>query len=281
MFVRSIACAIENNVFNKQAFILVGYEQNSGKSTFCRFLCPKVLDEYYSEGFSLDKDGQISLAENLFINLDELAALSKYEINQLKSSFSKDKIKIRRPFEKKATTTPRRASFLGSTNNAEFLTDETGSVRWLCFEISRIDWDYKMNINIDNVWAQAYFLYKTGFKYNLSLEDVTENNLVNRKYQVSTPEAEVIAKKYEPGSALNHDKFLTPFEISKDLNEEYAGPYKFTPVNVGRALTYLGFERVQKRINGDVNPTRGYYVLIKSTNFLATLATSGTEELDF
>jgi len=281
MLVRSIACAIENNVFNKQAFILVGYEQNSGKSTFCRFLCPKVLDEYYSEGFSLDKDGQISLSENFFINLDELAALSKYEINQLKSSFSKDKIKIRRPFEKKATTAPRRANFLGSTNNAEFLTDETGSVRWLCFEITGINWDYKKDININNVWAQAYSLYKTGFKYNLTLADVTENNIVNRKYQVSTPEAEVIAKKYEPGTVSNHDKFLTPFEISKDINEENSGVYKFTPVNVGKALIYLGFERTQKRINGDVNPTRGYYVLIKSTNRLVTLVTSGTEELPF
>ena len=158
MLVRVVACALIDQVFNKQAFILVGVgekNQNSGKSTYSRFLCPPYLADYITEVFSPDKDGQISLSENLFINLDELASLSKYEINQLKSSFSKDKVKIRRPFEKKATTSPRRASFIGSTNKAEFLTDETGSVRWLCFEVIEIDWDYKTTIDINLVLSKV------------------------------------------------------------------------------------------------------------------------------
>lgn len=271
MLVRSIACALDNGIFNKQAFVLVGYSQNSGKSTFCRFLCPPELSEYITETFSPDKDGQISLAENLFINLDELASLSKYEINQLKSSFSKDKIKIRRPFEKKATTSPRRASFLGSTNKAEFLTDETGSVRWLCFEISEINWNYKDEIDIKRVWSQAYFLYKSkDFKYNITSDDVKENDQINRKFQKVTPEAEIISQKFEPGSALLHDGFLTPYQISTDLNIDHPGNYKFTPENVGRALTFLNYERVQKRINGS-NAISGYYVKFKINKQPSTL----------
>lgn len=281
MLVRSIACALVADVFNKQAFVLVGYAQNSGKSTFCRFLCPPELDEYITETFSPDKDGQISLAENLFINLDELASLSKYEINQLKSSFSKDKIKIRRPFEKKATTSPRRASFLGSTNKAEFLTDETGSVRWLCFETSQIDWNYKQEIDINDVWAQAYTLYKNGFKYNITAEDVKENDLVNKKFQKITPEAELIAQKYEPGTALVHDKFSTPYEISASLNLDNPGTYKFTPENVGRALTFLQFERVQKRVNGSQTSSYGYYLKNKIENVPSTPSTNSEDDLPF
>jgi len=272
MLVRVVACALIDQVFNKQAFILVGVgekNQNSGKSTFSRFLCPPTLEDYITEVFSPDKDGQISLSENLFINLDELASLSKYEINQLKSSFSKDKVKIRRPFEKKATTSPRRASFIGSTNKAEFLTDETGSVRWLCFEIIEIDWDYKTKINIDSVWAQAYFLYKENFKYNLSFDDIKTNDQANRKFQKQTPEMELISAKYEPATALNHDKFITPFELSNILHGENSTNYKFTSENVGKALVQLGFERAQKRINGSY-PTSGYYIKYK-TDSLNTL----------
>jgi predicted P-loop ATPase len=280
MLVRVIACALVDSIFNKQAFVLVGYTQNSGKSTFCRFLCPRELDEYITETFSPDKDGQISLAENLFINLDELASLSKYEINQLKSSFSKDKIKIRRPFEKKATTSARRASFLGSTNKAEFLTDETGSVRWLCFEINKIKWDYKEAVKINEVWSQAYALYKNGFKYNITAEDIQENDLVNKKFQKITPEAELISKKYEPGTLLNNERFTTPFEIATTLNSEYSGSYKFTAENVGRALTFLGFERVQKRTSG-ANPIYGYYINRKIENDPATLTINEEEPLPF
>ena len=283
MLVRVVACALIDQIFNKHAFILVGVgekNQNSGKSTLSRFLCPPVLDGYITETFSPDKDGQISLAENLFINLDELASLSKYEINQLKSSFSKDKVKIRRPFEKKATTSPRRASFIGSTNKAEFLTDETGSVRWLCFEIVGINWDYKLLIDINKVWAQAYYLFTSDFKYNLSFDDIKINDQANRQFQKSTPEVELISTKYEPGTALNHDKFITPFELANILTNECTTNYKFTAENVGKALTYLSFERVQKRIDGS-NPVSGYYINYKISKSPTTLTTNENNPLPF
>lgn len=44
---------------------------------------------------------------------------------------------------------PKRASIWGSTNKAEFLTDVTGSVRWLCFRVREINWDYKKHFDID------------------------------------------------------------------------------------------------------------------------------------
>ncbi|MFA6923840.1 MAG: BT4734/BF3469 family protein, partial [Bacteroidales bacterium] len=69
MLVRSVACALIDGGFNKQAFILVGEIQNSGKSTFCRWLCPPTLKDYYAENISTDKDSLISLSENFIINL--------------------------------------------------------------------------------------------------------------------------------------------------------------------------------------------------------------------
>src|ERR1035437_5597914 len=37
--VRTVRCSLVDDYFNKQAFIFVQPRQNSGKSTFCRFLC--------------------------------------------------------------------------------------------------------------------------------------------------------------------------------------------------------------------------------------------------
>lgn len=84
----------------------------------------------------------IALIENFIINLDELATFSKVEIGQLKSVLSKSFVKERHPFERKAKKLPRRASFIGSTNMTEFLTDPTGNVRWIPFEVFDIDWKY-------------------------------------------------------------------------------------------------------------------------------------------
>ena len=65
-----------------------------------------------------------------------------------------------------------------STNKDEFLTDETGSVRWLCFElIGKMNFTYKDKININDIWRQAYSLYKSGFAYQLTPEEIEENEI--------------------------------------------------------------------------------------------------------
>jgi len=258
MLVRSIACALTDGIFNKQAFILVHDKQNSGKSTFCRWLCPEKLKNYYAENISIDKDSLISLSENIFINLDELATLSKVELNTLKSMFSKDYIKIRRPFERKPCVSPRRANFIGSTNKTEFLTDETGSVRWLCFEIDGINWDYQNDIDVNQVWAQAYSLFKAGFKYQLNEDEVKENEKVNKDFQISTPEMEVVQQNYVPATKEKHEVFYTTTEMQHHLMKKYENNIKLNIINLGKALKMLGFEKGQRFIG--TYQVKGYYI---------------------
>src|SRR5690606_22380258 len=56
MLVRTVACALDNNYFNKQVFVLIGQEQNTDKSSFIRNLVPKNLEEYYTENINPDGD---------------------------------------------------------------------------------------------------------------------------------------------------------------------------------------------------------------------------------
>lgn len=258
MFVRTIACATNDKVFNKQALIFVHPVQNSGKSTLCRFLVPNQLADYVTENINTDKDSLISLCENLIIVLDELATLTKVEINGLKSIFSKETVKVRRPYERRPDMIPRRASFIGSTNKMEFLNDETGSVRWLCFELDSIDWNYSKNVDIDKVWGQAYSLYKDGFKYELTPEEITENETANRKYQVSTPEMELIQKYITPGTKEKHDEFWSSTDIVTYLTAKCDRSIKLNVIQMGKALSVLGFNREQK-YNG-VYQEKGYYL---------------------
>lgn len=267
MLVRTVACALDENVFNKQAFVLQQDAQNGGKTSFCRFLIPTALKEYYSESIGTDKDSRIALCENFIINLDELAKLNKNDINELKSVFSSQSEKLRRPYDRRAERLTRRASFIGSTNSQEFLTDETGSVRWLCFRIDKINWDYSKEVDIDKVWAQAYSLYNNGFEYQLTREEIEENDRINAAHNITTSEMEMIQLYLKPGNEANYDEFWNSTQIMQYLAAKTERAITFKPVLIGKALKILGFEREQKW-NGNYQ-IKGYYVtylLGSSTN---------------
>ena len=54
--VRTVNCAPEPDYFNKQCLVLVHPQQNSGKSTWCRFLSPPTRSKYFAEDMTTDKD---------------------------------------------------------------------------------------------------------------------------------------------------------------------------------------------------------------------------------
>jgi len=256
--VRTVKCALIDGYYNKQALILVDTAQNAGKTSFLRFLCPPALNDYIAENINPEtKDSLIALATNFIINLDELKQLSKSDINMLKSWISQDKVNVRLPYESRAQVVQRRCSFVGSTNMNEFLSDETGSVRWLCFRITGgIDHSYhnyitgEAEVNIDDVWSQAYSLYKSGFKCELDAEDIKSNEERNSQFKILAPEFEILQNFVEPSSEEKGD-FVTSTELHGIIQ-----PYtvtKLTPVMIGRALTHFKFPRVkhpQKQVYG-------------------------------
>lgn len=258
--VRILACALGYIPFNKQCFVFVS-GQNDGKTTFLRFIAPPEWQEYYTEDIDFDnKDGLITLARNLFINLDELRNLSRQDINKVKSFLTKDHIKARMPFDRRETKLRRRASFWGSTNNAEFLTDETGNVRWLVFEILGIQHDnggpegYGANVNINDVYAQAYALLQSDFKYQLSREEIEQSEAYNSAHTVKPPEYELILKYYDP--CADQSQFKTATDIKQHL--EIVSSQKLSPVNIGKALRMLGYTRHAKKIHS--RTLYGYWI---------------------
>lgn len=241
--VRAIKCGLETTYFNKQALIISHKGQSSGKSTWCRFICPPELAEYMAEDISNDKDARIQLCRNFLYNLDELAVLSKKDVNALKSFFSKTFINERLPYDRKNTTLPRICSFLGSTNMSSFLNDETGSVRWLCFELmDKIDFAYSKEIEIKNVWAQAYHLayHDPNFNPELTLKDIMENEERNKKYTKLTTEQELIAKYYEKSSDIND--FVTASDVLVTLS---CLNLRLNQINLGRALSGFNYQKVK------------------------------------
>ncbi|MBO0330090.1 VapE domain-containing protein [[Muricauda] lutisoli] len=245
--VRTVKCALIDGYFNKQAFVLSddGKGQNIGKSTWCRFLCPKQLSEYIAEDMGgNDKDSRLLLCKNFLINLDELAALARKEINQLKSQLSKDQINERLPYDRKNSILQRVASFIGSTNQSTFLLDETGSVRWLCFTVERIDFSYKSEFDMDNLWAQAYYLANDkSFDETMTRNDVIENEIRNKKFQTMTPEHELLLSYLKKPVIDSDGEFMTATDIVNHIQHATMSRQRLTTVNMGKALNQESYEK--------------------------------------
>lgn len=240
---RAVFCALEEGYVNKQCLVLASSLQNSGKTTFLRFLSPPNLRNYYTENISVDKDGIIAICKNLICNADELAILSKTDVNMLKAYISKSNVNVRLPYGRKAEFLERICSFVGSTNRTDFLTDESGSVRWLIFEVQNIDFKYSKEVDIDKVWAQAYFnaYKKENFNPELTSEDLLENEKRNEKFTQISIEQEVLLKHFEKSEHISD--FLTATDIMLAMNEALS--LRLNNVKLGKALTYLKYQRIK------------------------------------
>ena len=258
-FTRAVLCALEKEKINKHCLVLANTMQNSGKSTFLRFFIPKRLMNYLSEDIGLDKDSRIKLCKNLIINLDELSVLAKADINSLKAYISKTHINERLPYARKSEYLERICSFVGSTNKTDFLTDESGSVRWIIFEVTeKINFNYSSEIDIDKVWAQAYFNAYKRRNYNpeLTLADISQNEKRNERFTQLTLEQEMINKYYEPSDNL--EDFMTATEVMIFLQNQIV---RLNHLKIGRALSSFKFPRVK-------HPQRqiyGYLIRLKTT----------------
>jgi len=265
MLVRSLACSLGYIPFNKQVFCLVGEDQNLGKSSFLRFLCPTELKKYWQENLMLkDKDSLKALAVNIFILLDEVDKIGYKDLGQIKSKISQEKVKMRLPFGKSDVFMDRIVNFMATTNQKELLVDDQ-NVRWLIFDVKSIlhdnggDKGYNKSIDIDNVWAQAYYLLKNGFDFKLSNDEIRLSEERNNKH-FSKPsiEQEFIQRYFTPSEKDGAEAvFLTASEI---LNYIKGKSHNLTLYanNIGVAMTKLGFKKSAKRING--TPAKGYWV---------------------
>jgi hypothetical protein len=276
MLVRTIRCALDDNYANRTVFVLVSNTQNNGKSTFIRWLNPFGLHQYYAENSLEDnKDSRIRLGEVFIYNLEELATISKIEINKLKAIISQVGTRDRKPFGRQAENIVRRCSFWGSTNLSTFLTDDNNT-RWLCFDIKKIDFTYMQKVDKDQMWGQAYRLYKSGYNSELSQDESESRDKQNTTFQIQTVEGDLLSKYFEPAKEGEYRAvFLTSTSIHERLlllTKE--SRIKISSVWIGRSLSRLGYTRVRK------NNIYGYWVRPINQDVYTSYNNDGENKLD-
>jgi len=246
-FVALVGSMVEDEVINHTVVIFVG-GQGIGKTTWLKNLVPSQLQRYFYSGIidPTNKDAMIQLSECLLINLDELETLNRSEIGSLKDLITKPSIRVRRPYGHVAEYLVRRASFTGSVNQVNFLTDVTGSRRFLCFDVKHINYQHGLDVSL--AYSQALSLFKSGFQHWFDQEEIraiTENNEI---FRARTIEEELLDEFYEPCEKHDATGLFTTTMLFGAIqqNKEHLAMSNAAVQRLGKALHARKFKQFKQ-----------------------------------
>ncbi len=217
--------------------------QGCGKSTAVRILAdPWFSDAMINVG---DKDAVLAIRSAWVIELGELSAMRKAEIDLLKQFISQSVDRIRVPYGRLTESFPRQSVFIGTTNSSEYLKDTTGNRRFWPVKVTQCNFK-RLSEDRTQLLAEAKFAYEMGEA--LHLDDRLEK-LAAREQDARVFIDEWVSKLQDflESSPENFD--VTEFTIS-DLFGEW-GPFRNArdttaeQMRAGAALRLLNYTKIR------------------------------------
>ena len=241
---------------NSVAPLLVSTTQGLGKSTFCRMLLPQELRDYFTESFDLTNasSAENKLASYGLINLDEFDRLSVSRMPQLKNLMQMEDLRVRRAYRRSAESLPRIASFIGTSNRRDLLTDLSGSRRFICVEVEHAI-DCTTSIDHAQLYAQLLHELNNGERCWFSKAEEAEIQAANRPFYRITPAEELIGSCFAFAEAGEQGaRLMSAADIYTVLKKKNPAALKdCSCTSFSRLLAQLG-QRVHTRYGN------GYWV---------------------
>ena len=218
--------------------LLIG-RQGCGKSSFCRILLPRDLQDYYNDriNFKNEQDLNLGLSSFGLINLDEFDKITQRQQIVLKYLVSTADLKYRPPYGKAYTPNRRYASFIGTTNEQTPLTDPSGSRRFLCVSIDG-DIDFETPVQHAQLYAQLLHEIRQGERYWLSKEEERQLMEHNLNYQRLNGLGEMLMSLIQKPRNDEDGEWLGLKELSALIKSHFKG-YKEDATSIQKIAAYL------------------------------------------
>ena len=251
-----IAAIFDAEEVNHEILVFIG-RQGSYKSTWFHYLLPPELRQYFlpklMSNAGITKDDLFKIAQSGLVCLEEIDNMKQRDLNQLKAITTMRTINERRSYGEFNEFHRHIASFCATGNNRFFLTDHTGNRRFLTFEVESIVPPQTYDYGYEGVYAQAYALWRQGFRYWFDEEENAEINRRNTEFEAPNKEWELINKYYRRPLQGEECKFLTATDILERIN--CSVKERLSAIRVGNALLSMGYERTR------AGNLRGYRVV--------------------
>jgi len=253
--VAMVASWVDEDIVNHLILALIG-KQGSYKTTWFSMLLPPELRRYFRikvNASQNNRDDLITVATYGLLCYEELDVMKRTEQNTMKSVVTMPAIDERKPYGHHTEHMPHVASFCATGNNLQFLNDQTGSRRWMPFEVESIRDPRTHPFNHAGIFAQAYALYHKGFRYWLEDEEEKVQKAHNEDFETPDPVREAIEEHFRKPGPDEVGEYLSATQILKVISDHPV--MRFSTETIGVAMKNAGFE--YKRTNGK----RGYRVV--------------------
>lgn len=219
----------------------------TGKTEWYRRLLPPELHPYYQQS-KLDKgkDDELLMCENILILDDELSGKSKADSIKLNNITSTDFFSLRRPYGDHNEKVLRYAVLCGTSNYPKGVIPDTSLNRRIipidCFNVNKEDYNL---IDKKELFIEAFRLYKEGFDWRITSDDVAYLNQDAEQYESTIKEKDLVDRFYFPGN----DYKMTATDIAIEI--EFMTRQKLNVNSIGRELSKLGFKNKSVRESKD------------------------------
>lgn len=150
------------------ALVLVGPQGCRKSTTLAKLGRQWFSDSLYTVS---GKDAYEQLQGHWIIEMGEMAATKKAELEQIKQFMSKQTDSYRAAYARRTQEHPRQCAFFGTTNDNEFMRDSTGGRRFWPVVVTDKGRELGGMLTdeiVDQVWAEAVVRYEAGEQWYLS-----------------------------------------------------------------------------------------------------------------
>ena len=225
---------------NNTSPLLVG-SQGYRKSTFCRIILPPELRFGYTDSidFKSKQEAERYLGRFFLINIDEFDQINVSQQGFLKHLLQKPVANLRKPYGNTIREMRRYASFIGTSNQKDLLTDPSGSRRFICIEVTA-PINTNVTINYKQLYAQAMEAIYKGERYWLNDEDENILKQTNREFEQASPLEQLFHCYLNPVEEEMEGEWLTAMQILSYLQTKTRDKLAINKVGqFGRALQKL------------------------------------------
>ena len=239
---------MESQCANAVAPLLISTQQGRCKSTFCSRLLPEALQVFYLDKFDITSVSGCEQKLSLFglVNMDEFDRYNERSQATLKNLMQLRKLTFRKSHRSYYSQLPRIASFIGTSNQKELLTDTTGSRRFLCVEVKqKIDCS---PIDHDQLYAQLKAELVAGERPWFSTEEEKEIQENNRAFYKQSPAQEIFFRCFRLPEGEEEGRLMTATEIFCRLQKKFPAAFRTCNASqMGKALQSLGVKSIHTR----------------------------------
>lgn len=277
--VAMIAGWLDEEAVNNVILVYIG-KQGANKTTWFNHLLPPELKQYFytkTNAKRMTKDDLIALSQYALICCEELDTMSASEMNQLKAAVTMQYINERAAYAHYAEQRKHINSFCGTGNNPEFLNDPTGTRRWLPFEVESIVSPRQHPFNHPGIYAQAYALYKSGYRYWFTDEEIERQNRHNSKFETPRLEQELVDLYFRKPSEGETGEFVSVARAMQIIGCNIT--QKLSSQKIGKAFSDLDFKKSRTK------HSRGFIAIIRTAeeirNYQISLGIDASDNLPF